>query len=76
MTEKDLVTIYTKLQISGAGQWVGGHYVALSTLAYLEPLSYYIWAKKQNISDLQLTHDLVTYFKEYPGSLLQKMSVT
>ena len=36
---EDLRKLYWMLRSNGAGHWVRGHYVALSTLAYAESLS-------------------------------------
>ena len=40
LTREDLMEFYERLSMVGLGQWINGHFVALSTLAYPEPLQY------------------------------------
>ena len=40
LTREDLMEFYERQCAAGLGQWVNGHFVALSTLAYPEPLQY------------------------------------
>ena len=40
LTREDLVEFYDRLCMVGLGQWINAHFVALSTLAYAEPLQY------------------------------------
>ena len=64
ITKKDIKEIYNQLLASGAGQWQGGHYVALSTLAYAQPLEYFLKAKKIHKSDLEIMYNLTVYFEK------------
>ena len=48
----DLEQIYASLRAVGLGQWVQGHYVALSTIAYPEPLLYLVRARKRNVNQI------------------------
>lgn len=64
ITKKDLKEIYNKLLSSGAGQWVRGHYVALSTLAYMQPLEYFLKAKRMHKSDIEIMSNLIVYFEK------------
>jgi len=40
LTRDDLMEFYDQLCMVGLGQWIKGHFIALSTLAYAEPLQY------------------------------------
>ena len=40
LTREDLVEFYERLCMAGLGQWINGHFVALSALAYPEPLQH------------------------------------
>src|SRR3989344_3586084 len=76
ITKKDIKEIYNQLLASGAGQWQGGHYVALSTLAYAQPLEYFLKAKKNHKSDLEIMYNLTVYFeKGMNQNLLKKQLV-
>jgi len=39
-TRETLQALYRRLQLAGAGQWAGGHYVSASAIAYPHTLSY------------------------------------
>jgi hypothetical protein len=71
VTRSDLVQLYSDLSAAGLGQWVEGHYVALSTIAYPEPLLYAIRSKKRGVHNLELAANLLDYWegKLPPGSL-------
>jgi hypothetical protein len=58
-----LKDIYHSLARSGAGQWVKGHYAALSSIAYSEPLAFYLEAKKHSFSDLAIAMNLLDYWQ-------------
>ncbi len=75
LSRNSLNEIYYDLLGHGAGQWVRGHYVALSVLAYNEPFLYYMIAKKDGLhSGLELALILVEYFKKPVGSLYKSLS--
>ena len=63
LSKTDLINMYHQLLASGAGQWIKGHYCALSTIAYHEPLYFYIMSKKKNISDLEIVVTLLDYWE-------------
>ena len=74
LTRDDLKEIYVLLEINGLGQWVKGHYAALSTIAYLEPLLFYVEATQQNISLREITYVLLEYWEgRIPQGELIKM---
>ena len=50
LSRNDLEELYVQLSVNGLGQWVKGHYGALSTIAYVEPLQYAVRARKQGTS--------------------------
>ena len=72
IAKKDIKEIYGQLLASGAGQWQGGHYVALSTLAYMQPLEYFLKAKKIHKSDLEIMYNLTVYFEKNLSSIPQE----
>jgi hypothetical protein len=43
----DLKQLYVQLSAAGLGQWINGHYAALSSIAYVEPLQYLVRAQKK-----------------------------
>lgn len=53
LTRADLEEVYWDLMKVGCGQWVKGHYVALSSIAYVEPLLYIVRSKRQTKEQLQ-----------------------
>jgi hypothetical protein len=59
-----LSDIYHKLLASGAGQWVSGHYVAVSALAYAFTLDYLLdkFTKKEFTSDTAFR--IIEYFEK------------
>jgi len=64
----DLKGIYSELLAVGLGQWIKGHYVALSTIAYYEPLYYYIESKRKGSSIYEVANALIEY---WTGSIRQ-----
>ena len=64
ITKEGLKEIYNKLLALGDGQWVGGHYVALSTLAYVQPLEYFLKAQKIGKSGVEVAYNLIIYFEK------------
>jgi len=66
VSKEELREIYHQLLYDGAGQWVRGHYVAASALAYQQTLEYLLQSKKQDIQSsgnrMQITVRLIQYF--------------
>jgi hypothetical protein len=70
ISRDDLRELYYDLLRSGAGQWVCGHYVAASALAYPEPLRYMLVRKRNNGSfNIETASNVIMYFEQ--GSALQ-----
>ena len=63
LTRSDLERLYSNLSINGLGQWVKGHYAALSTIAYAEPLLYAVQAEKQGASIRDTAFILLEYWE-------------
>lgn len=76
LSRSDLEHIYMRLSAAGLGQWVKGHYVALSTIAYEEPLLYVVRAQKRNVGLLTIVSTLLDYWenKISQGALLAHIS--
>jgi hypothetical protein len=68
MDRDDLKGIYSELLAAGLGQWIKGHYVALSTIAYYEPLYYYVESKRKGSSIYDIANGLIEY---WTGSIRQ-----
>jgi len=64
INKEKLKEIYWTLMGSGAGQWADGHFVALSVLAYMQPLEYYLRAKKIGRPDAEVMFNHITYFEK------------
>ncbi len=60
----DLKLIHTKLTTAGLGQYIKGHYAALSTIAYYEPLLYYVESERRGESWLTIVGNLLGYWNE------------
>lgn len=75
ITRADLKEIYMHLSAAGLGQWIKGHYAALSTIAYVEPLIYAVRSQKRGTDWQQVTATLLRYWEnEIPqGGLLQQV---
>lgn len=60
---------------AGLGQWIKGHYVALSTIAYVEPLQYTVRAQRLGNSWPRILSDLLAHWEERipSGALLNKV---
>ena len=71
----DLKEIYSDLLTVGLGQWIKGQYVALSTIAYVEPLLYIVRAKQRGTNRLEIAGTLLEYWenKISQGDLLNKV---
>src|SRR5690348_9711528 len=59
----DLKGIVVRLLARGLGEWIQGHYIALSTIAYAEPLQYFIYAEKRGVGRQQISFDLLEYWE-------------
>ena len=64
----DLKGIYSELVVVGLGQWIKGHYAALSSIAYYEPLLYYTESKRKGSSIYEIANGLIEYWS---GSIRQ-----
>jgi hypothetical protein len=62
LSRSDLTEIYAQAMLNGLGRWVKGHYAALSTIAYVEPLQYFVEGERQGKSRLKLYGDLLSYW--------------
>jgi hypothetical protein len=66
-TEETIRELYNKLIDAGAGQWIKGHFVALSALAYFEPLSFCLEALKRGSPDFtEVAWNMLEFFKGNP----------
>lgn len=63
LSRSDLKQLYIRLLAAGLGQWIRGHYAALSTIAYVEPLQYAIRAQKSGVAWLQVVSNLLGYWE-------------
>ena len=75
ISRSDLEEIYHSLMVNGLGQWVKGHYAALSTIAYAEPLLYAVRAKAQGVGPSDIAFTLLEYWegKIGHGSLIRRI---
>lgn len=64
LSRSDLEELYQTLLKVGLGQWVKGHYAALSTLAYGEPLLYAVRAQKQGVNLKEIAIILLDYWED------------
>ena len=63
LSRDDLKKVYSNLLITGLGQWIKGHYAALSTIAYYEPLLFYVESEKRDGSYLETAGALLSYWE-------------
>lgn len=75
LSRSDLEHIYLRLRAVGLGQWVKGHYAALSTIAYGEPLLYVVRSQKRNVEPLTVASNLLDYWENKipQGALLAQV---
>jgi hypothetical protein len=75
ISRADLREIYAQLLFIGLGQWVKGHYAALSTIAYVEPLQYSVRAKKNGVGMQEIAFNLLEYWEDRipKGGLLRQL---
>lgn len=76
LSRSDLRDLYFSLSAAGLGQWIKGHYAALSTIAYVEPLQYLVHAQKRGIGWGEIVLNLLEYWegKIPSGELLHQAS--
>lgn len=63
LNRTDLENIYIDLNAGGLGQWIKGHFVSLSTIAYPEPLIYYCEAKSRGEQMFNIMSKLLDYWE-------------
>ena len=75
LSRSDLKELYTRLLAAGLGQWINGHYAALSTIAYVEPLQYTVRSQRMGNSWPRILSDLLAHWEERipAGALLNKV---
>jgi hypothetical protein len=59
----DLKEIYKDLSANGLGQWIKGHQAALSTIAYYEPLIFYVESDRRRVPYLEKVDMLLAYWE-------------
>ena len=69
LSKDDLYQYYINLSAAGLGQWIKGHYVPLSTIAYYEPLLYLVESKKRNVPWGTIVGNILYYWE---GSIKQR----
>lgn len=76
LSMSDLREIYHRLCRAGVGQWVKGHHAALSTIAYGEPLLFFVRAERAGMNLREIAVILLRYWSnEIPqGSLLRAVT--
>ncbi len=75
LSRSDLKQLYIRLSAAGLGQWINGHYAALSTIAYVEPLRYLVRAQKRGVGWQEIVYNLLAYWegKIPQGGLLRQV---
>lgn len=63
LSRADLRRLVVRLLASGLGEWIKGHYAALSTIAYMEPLQYVVRAEKQGFAWQYIYFQLLEYWE-------------
>jgi hypothetical protein len=76
LSRSDLKEIYHRLCRAGLGQWIKGHYAALSTIAYGEPLLFVVRAERAGMNLREIASVLLRYWSnEIPqGGLLRAVT--
>lgn len=75
LSRQDLKRIYNALKDTSLGKWKDEHYLALTTIAYLEPLAYFVVSEKKGSPFA----DIVSVLQEYwngeiaRGSLIERV---
>lgn len=75
LSRSDLKQMYVRLSAAGLGQWIKGHHVALSSIAYVEPLQYVFRAQKHGVAWMEVVSNLLAYWEgQVPqGALLNQV---
>jgi len=78
LSRVDLRGIAVYLMARGLGKWVKGHCVALSTIAHVEPLHYFILAERHGVDQQHMLAHLLQYWEGKLSSreLLGRLPVT
>jgi hypothetical protein len=63
LSRSDLKGLVVRLLASGLGEWIKGHYAALSTIAYVEPLQYVVRAERRGVSWQEIYFNLLEYWE-------------
>ena len=63
LSRLDLKGIVVSLLTRGLGEWIKGHYAALSTIAYVEPLQYVVRAERRGVSWQEIYFNLLEYWE-------------
>jgi hypothetical protein len=63
LSRGDLKTIYIRLNAAGLGQYIKGHHAALSTIAYYEPLLYFVESEKRGEGWSNIVGNLFCYWE-------------
>ncbi len=63
MDRNDLKNIYIQLIANGFGQWIKGHFVALSTIAYYEPLLFFVESTRRDVPVRKIASALFEYWE-------------
>jgi len=58
-----LMDLYSRLSVSGAGQWAGGHWVAASALAYPDTLRFLLTNLQGGASFMDQAYTLIMHFE-------------
>ena len=64
LSRTDLRRLVVRLLDSGLGEWIKGHYAALSTIAYLEPLQYIVRSQRQGFDWQHIYFHLLEYWEQ------------
>ena len=59
----DLRGVLMRLLQRGLGEWINGHYAALSTIAYAEPLQYYVGSERAGVSPEEMYIKLTKFWQ-------------
>ena len=62
LDKDNLREIYVNLLFGGLGQYIEGHFAALSTIAYYEPLLYVVKSEQANVSRAEIMSNLLSYW--------------
>ncbi len=55
--------IYARLKLAGLDHWIGGRHAALSTIAYAEPLEFFIESERRRIAPVATAIILIEYWE-------------